>query len=852
MHRRNAMAAALMAAGGLWACGDDVDPLPQPIIQFAMAPMSDCPDGGQLVLTGIDLDENGVLEGNEIGSSTPVCTGGAGEQGEQGLPGTNALLRTVDEPAGANCDNGGLRIEVGADDDGDGSLAEGEVDQTTFACDGAPGAAGRRTLSRIDETPPAGCVGDGFTIEFGLDLNENGMLDDMEVQSSESLCDGEVGLSQIVSTEVEPAGPNCPVGGIRLDVGIDENEDGVLSEDELDRTEYVCDPVNALVRTGPDTSGQCPNTGTRIESGLDANGDGILQPGEVQQSSTTCAGADGAQILVTTQPEAPGTNCPDGGQQVRFGSDQNGDGVLQPAEVSTTRFICSGADGADGSGGSLVLVSAEPAGSNCADGGTRIDVGPDGDDDGVLDPDEIVSTSYSCDGAATASLVEVNEEPAGVNCADGGVRIESGVDDDGDGVLDPGEIDDTSFVCDAPGTSVPFSIITAALPDDFSTLPYEADITAAGGTGGSYSWAVTSGSLPPGLTLDASGTPSTTLSGTPTMNGTFNFTVEVTDFFGQTASQALSVTFTAPPCSRGTGGLVGTTSTMLVVDSTFPSNVTGLATDTSTSGYVYWVNDGSGFSTNGDLERFDKVTGVSEDVAALVPGLNLPDIGQIHVDATGDDIYLTSADSSCTTDCVWRISSDGGQTFTLDALGDFTTLSPNDDFNGIVEYDGTIFVITDDFTEAELYSMPASASSTTVPTLLGSFQDLGDCQGLAADDDYIYTLCDDDSGGVTEGIVRIDRTTFGFEIQEFDLGFITGSTGGQIYADDTDADGLADFLYAQGDSGNQHYVCDPTGALPWFSGALGGDGDDEGLAYDAANQVIWQIDESTDDAYSLQ
>jgi len=852
MHRHNTMAAVLLAAGGLWACGDDVEPLPQPIIQFASAPTSECPDGGQLVLTGIDLDGNGVLDGqNEIGSSTAVCAGGAGEPGEQGLPGTNALLRTTEEPAGDNCNDGGLRIEVGADDDGDGSLSESEVDQTTFACDGAPGTAGRRTLSRVDDTPPTGCVGDGFTVEFGLDLNENGVLDDMEVQSSEALCDGEVGVSQIVTTEVEPAGANCPVGGIRLDVGIDENQDGVLSEDELDRTEYVCDPVNALVRTGPDTSGLCPTTGTRIESGLDTNGDGVLQASEVQESSTTCAGADGAQILVTTQPEAPGPNCPDGGQQVLFGSDQNGDGILQPGEATTTRFICNGADGADGSGGSLVLVSAEPAGANCPNGGTRIDVGPDGDDDGVLDPSEIVSTSYSCDGAATTSLVEVNEEPAGANCANGGVRIESGVDDDADGVLDAGEIDDTSFVCDAPGTSVPFAVITTTLPNDFSTLPYEAEITAAGGTGGGYTWAVSAGSLPPGLTLDASGTPSTTLSGTPSMAGTFNFTVEVTDFFGQTATQALSATFTAPPCTRGMGGLIGTTSTLVDVDSNFPSNVTGLAADTSTSGYVYWVNDASSFS-DGDLERFDKITGVSEDVAALVPGLGLRDIGQIYIDATGDDIYLTNTDSSCTTDCVWRISSDGGQTFVLDALGDFTTLSPNDDFNGIVEYDGTIFVITDDFSEAELYSMPASATASTVPTLLDNFPDLGDCQGLAADDDYVYTLCDDDSGSVPEGIVRIDRTTFAYEIQEFDLGFITGSTGGQIYADDTDADGLADFLFAQGDSGNQHYVCDPTGTLPWFNGPLGGDGDDEGLAYDAVNEVIWQIDEGTDDAYNLQ
>ncbi|MDH5199158.1 MAG: Ig domain-containing protein, partial [Gemmatimonadota bacterium] len=47
--------------------------------------------------------------------------------------------------------------------------------------------------------------------------------------------------------------------------------------------------------------------------------------------------------------------------------------------------------------------------------------------------------------------------------------------------------------------------------------------TATGGTG-SYSWAVTSGALPAGLSLSAAGT----LTGTPTTNGSFSFTVTVT------------------------------------------------------------------------------------------------------------------------------------------------------------------------------------------------------------------------------------------------------------------------------------------------------------------------------------
>src|SRR6266853_2161976 len=49
-------------------------------------------------------------------------------------------------------------------------------------------------------------------------------------------------------------------------------------------------------------------------------------------------------------------------------------------------------------------------------------------------------------------------------------------------------------------------------------------LAATGGTG-PYTWAVTTGTLPTGLALSSSGM----LSGTPTVAGTFPFTVTVTD-----------------------------------------------------------------------------------------------------------------------------------------------------------------------------------------------------------------------------------------------------------------------------------------------------------------------------------
>ncbi|MFC0588208.1 putative Ig domain-containing protein [Novosphingobium aquiterrae] len=70
---------------------------------------------------------------------------------------------------------------------------------------------------------------------------------------------------------------------------------------------------------------------------------------------------------------------------------------------------------------------------------------------------------------------------------------------------------------------------------------YNQQLTASGGIA-SYTYSVTAGTLPPGLTLSTAGL----LSGTPTSSGTFNFTVTAADANGQTGAQAYSLTINAP------------------------------------------------------------------------------------------------------------------------------------------------------------------------------------------------------------------------------------------------------------------------------------------------------------------
>ncbi len=64
------------------------------------------------------------------------------------------------------------------------------------------------------------------------------------------------------------------------------------------------------------------------------------------------------------------------------------------------------------------------------------------------------------------------------------------------------------------------------------SLPFDATLTATGGTGiGTYAWSLTSGALPPGLTLEDGA-----ISGTPTTAGVYAFTATVTDTEGRVAN----------------------------------------------------------------------------------------------------------------------------------------------------------------------------------------------------------------------------------------------------------------------------------------------------------------------------
>lgn len=82
----------------------------------------------------------------------------------------------------------------------------------------------------------------------------------------------------------------------------------------------------------------------------------------------------------------------------------------------------------------------------------------------------------------------------------------------------------------------PLAIVTSTLPDAVQSQPYTATLQATGGSP-PYSWLVSAGALPAGLALSSDGV----ITGTPTVPGTYDFTIRVADAASRTTFQAFNL-----------------------------------------------------------------------------------------------------------------------------------------------------------------------------------------------------------------------------------------------------------------------------------------------------------------------
>jgi Putative Ig domain len=102
-----------------------------------------------------------------------------------------------------------------------------------------------------------------------------------------------------------------------------------------------------------------------------------------------------------------------------------------------------------------------------------------------------------------------------------------------------------SFKFDSCGTGCPtITLSPSTLPDGNVGTAYNQTIVATGGTP-PYTYAVSSGSLPSGLTLDSA---TGIISGTPDTTGTSNFDITATDNVGCTGTHSYSITINPATC----------------------------------------------------------------------------------------------------------------------------------------------------------------------------------------------------------------------------------------------------------------------------------------------------------------
>ena len=173
--------------------------------------------------------------------------------------------------------------------------------------------------------------------------------------------DGQQGLSSLMFIQPEPEGQNCSNGGHAILTGIDEDRDGILDSQEVEHTSFICNGLDAEI-TEPGTpltdiqtistgGANCIDGGLLIRVGIDDDGDGNLSEDEVTAEEYLCNGrsgedgSDGQTLETLMSSDSRATVCPDG-LRTRFGVDDGmgtakaGDQILQSDEVRSMMVLC--------------------------------------------------------------------------------------------------------------------------------------------------------------------------------------------------------------------------------------------------------------------------------------------------------------------------------------------------------------------------------------------------------------------------------------------------------------------------------------------------------------------------------
>jgi hypothetical protein len=195
--------------------------------------------------------------------------------------------------------------------------------------------------------------------------------------------------------------------------------------------------------------------------------------------------------------------------------------------------------------------------------------------------------------------------------------------------------------------STPLQISTLQLPGGFVAGGYSSTLAATGGST-PYSWTLLSGSLPNGLTLNAGGV----LSGTPSLAGSFPFTVQVKDASSNTASRNFSINVASPtPSVAITSPASGSTVSGTV-------SVSGTASDSVSISSVQVAIDGGSYSSASGTNNWS----FNLNTAALSNGshsLSAKTTDAAGISATSSAVALTVNNGSTASNCTLFASPSG-------------------------------------------------------------------------------------------------------------------------------------------------------------------------------------------------
>lgn len=255
--------------------------------------------------------------------------------------GPDVVSRIVDVAPGAECGAGGRAVESGSDDDDDGILDDAEVERRDVVCTVAPAPlAIRRGEAPADAACPYGAV----LVDSGADVDGDGALDDDEIAATERICHPAPPRAAVRHVS-EPAGERCPHGGVAIASGIDTDRDGQLGDTEVVTTDIACNPAAPAVviarSTDVPAGSTCSHGGTAVHAGIDDDLDGVLADGEIDITTTAC-NPPPFEVVVRREVLAPAADgCPAGGTAVHSGLDRDRDGILDDEEIEQTTQVCA-------------------------------------------------------------------------------------------------------------------------------------------------------------------------------------------------------------------------------------------------------------------------------------------------------------------------------------------------------------------------------------------------------------------------------------------------------------------------------------------------------------------------------